>query len=251
MLISWKPIHDFLSNFYWHFLSHTVFEIFDFKVLKPWPLPLEVTWGQKYFHYSKAPTWLPTSLPLTLSSYLIPFLRYLTSKFSCFHLDHWRSPEVENILTIWKPIHDFRFWDIRLQVFRVRPWPLEVTQGQNNIHCLEAHTWLPIQLLLILSLYLIPFAWSSIITSIWIILLHMFMYFGPVAMLQKNKSINQSISYRFFRYSTSKFSGFDLDLQRSPDFKVWFGMCMSPVDWNKSVTHFCPSPKIKLSGLSQ
>ena len=37
-------------------LSRTVFEIFDFKVLgfdlDFWTL--EVTWGQKYFHYSKA-----------------------------------------------------------------------------------------------------------------------------------------------------------------------------------------------------
>ena len=32
-------------------LSHTVFEIFDFKVFRVWPWPLEVTWGQKYFHH--------------------------------------------------------------------------------------------------------------------------------------------------------------------------------------------------------
>ena len=100
--------HDFLSNFYWHFLSvlyrfwdirfqsfqaltwtfkghlrskifspfespymtsyptsidtfslsHTIFEIFDFKVFRVWPWPLEVTWGQKYFHHLKAHTWL-------------------------------------------------------------------------------------------------------------------------------------------------------------------------------------------------
>ena len=38
-------------------LSHTVFEIFDFKVFKVWPWPLEVTWGQKFFQHSKAQTW--------------------------------------------------------------------------------------------------------------------------------------------------------------------------------------------------
>ena len=40
-------------------LSHTVFEIFDFKVFRVWPWPSEVTWGQKYVHHSKAHTWLP------------------------------------------------------------------------------------------------------------------------------------------------------------------------------------------------
>ena len=48
-------------------LSHTVFEIFDFKVFRVWPWPLEITWGQKYFHYSKAHTWLSIYILLTLS----------------------------------------------------------------------------------------------------------------------------------------------------------------------------------------
>ena len=68
---------------------------------------------------------------LTHSLYLIPFLRYLTSKFLEFDLDFWRSPEVKNIFTVRKPIHDFlsdfywhflsisyRFWDIWLQSFQ-------------------------------------------------------------------------------------------------------------------------------------
>ena len=40
-------------------LSRTVFEIFDFKVFRVWPWPLEVIWGQKYLRHSKAHTWLP------------------------------------------------------------------------------------------------------------------------------------------------------------------------------------------------
>ena len=44
---------------------------------------------------------------LTLSLDLIPFLRYLTSKFSGFDIDLQRSLEVKNISTIRKPIHDF------------------------------------------------------------------------------------------------------------------------------------------------
>ena len=59
-------------------LSRTVFEIFDFKVFRvwPWPLTFGVTLGQKYFHHSKAHIWLSIQLLLTLSLYLVPFLRY-------------------------------------------------------------------------------------------------------------------------------------------------------------------------------
>ena len=59
-------------------LSRNVFEIFDFKVFRvwPWPLTFGVTLGQKYFHHSKAHIWLSIQLPLTLSLYLVPFLRY-------------------------------------------------------------------------------------------------------------------------------------------------------------------------------
>jgi len=54
-------------------LSCTDFEIIDFKVLRVEPWPLEVTWGQKYFHHSKTHTWLPILLLLTLFLYLVPF----------------------------------------------------------------------------------------------------------------------------------------------------------------------------------
>ena len=40
-------------------LSRTVFEIFNFKVFRVWPWPLEVTWGRKYLRHLKAHTWLP------------------------------------------------------------------------------------------------------------------------------------------------------------------------------------------------
>ena len=122
-------------------LSLSVFEIFDFKVFRvwPWPLTFGVTLGRKYFHHSKAHIWLSIQLPLTRSLYLVPFLRYSTSKFLGFDLDLC---------------------------------PLGVTWGQTYVHHLKAHIWLPIQLPLTFSLYLVPFS----------------------------------------RYSTSKFLGFDLDL---------------------------------------
>ena len=50
---------------------------------------LDVTWGRKYFHYSKAHTWLPIYFLLTLSLDLVPFSRYSTSKFQGFDLKLW------------------------------------------------------------------------------------------------------------------------------------------------------------------
>ena len=94
-------------------LSRTVFEIFDFKFLgfdlDLWPLG--VTWGQKYFHHSKAHICFPILLLLALSLYLVPFSRYSTSKFLGFDLDLW---------------------------------PLGVTRGQKYFNYLKAHIWLPL-----------------------------------------------------------------------------------------------------------
>ena len=58
-----KSIHDLISNFYWHFLSisYRFWDIWLQSILE-FDLdlrPLDTTWGQKYFHYSKAHTWLP------------------------------------------------------------------------------------------------------------------------------------------------------------------------------------------------
>ena len=122
-------------------LSCTVFEIFDFKVFRVWPSPLTFRGHQRseIFSTFESPymTFYLTSIDTFL--YRAPFSIHLTSKISVFGLDLW---------------------------------PLEVTSGQKYSHYLKAHTWLPIKLVLTLSLYLVLFS----------------------------------------RYPTSKFSGFDLDL---------------------------------------
>ena len=131
----WKPIHDFLSNFYLHFLSisyrflnirlqsfqgwtltfrghlrskifslfespyvtsyltsidtfslsHTVFEIFDFKVFRVRPWPLEVTWGKKIFFTIRKPIHdLLSNLHWHFLSISYRFLRYSTLKFALY-----------------------------------------------------------------------------------------------------------------------------------------------------------------------
>ena len=120
-------------------LSRTVFEIFDFKVFRvwPWPLTFRGHLRSKIFPLFESPYMTSYSTPID------------TFSPSC---------------TVFE-IFDFK-------VFRVWPWPLGVTWGQTYFHHLKAHIWLPIQLPMTLSLYIVPFS----------------------------------------RYSTSKVSGFDLDL---------------------------------------
>ena len=132
----------YLTSIHVFFLYRTVFEIFDFKVFRvwPWPLSFRAHPRSKIFSSIESPykTSYLTSID-TFSLYLVPFSRYSTSKFLGFDLDLW---------------------------------PLGVTWGQKYFIYSEAHIWLPILLLLTLSLYLVPFS----------------------------------------RYSTSKFLGFDSDL---------------------------------------
>ena len=95
-------------------LSRTVFEIFDFKVFRVWPWPLTFRGHPEVKNIFTI--WKPIydflfNFPLTLSLYLVPFLRYSTSKFLGFDLDLW---------------------------------PLGVTWGQTYFHHLKAHIWLPI-----------------------------------------------------------------------------------------------------------
>ena len=193
-------------------LSRTVFEIFDFEVFRVWPWPLtpKVIWGRKNLHHSKGHIWLPIWLLWTPSLYLIPFWRYSTSTFLEFDLDLWpleviwviwgqsnfitfEKPYMTSYLTymdtislsgkcsrasggtgLIEPTFQQKFWysTSKFLGFDLDLWPLEVIWGQKFLYYSKGHIWLPIWLLWTPSLYLVPFS----------------------------------------RYSTSKFSGFDLDL---------------------------------------
>ena len=123
-------------------LSRTVFEIFDFKILgfdlDLWPL--RVIWGQNNLYRSKAHIWLPIWLLWTTSLYLVPFLRYSTSKFLGFlpwpltpkghpgskQFIPFESPYMTSYLTSMDNISLSRtvFEIFDFKVFRIWPWPL-------------------------------------------------------------------------------------------------------------------------------
>ena len=77
---------------------------FPLSKISPWPLTFRGHLRSSFSYHSKAHTWLPILLPLTLSLHLVQFLRFLTSNFSRFDLQlltfrgHLRS----NILCHWK-----------------------------------------------------------------------------------------------------------------------------------------------------
>ena len=95
----------------WPFsLYRTVFEIFDYKIFRvwPWPLTFRGHLRSKIFLPFKSP-YITSYLTSIDTFYLVPFLKYLTSKFLGFDL-----------------------------------WPLEVTWGQKYFCHSNAHIWLPI-----------------------------------------------------------------------------------------------------------
>ena len=94
-------------------------------MLWPWSSTPESHLGSKFIrpydsHYILLPIWLLW----TTSLYLVPFLRYSTSKFPGFDLDLWL---------------------------------LKVIWSRKNLYHSKVHIWLPIWLLRKTSFYLVPF----------------------------------------------------------------------------------------------
>ena len=170
-----KPICDFLFDFYGHHLSLTVFEIFDFKVFKVWPLTPKGHLGSKNLYHSRAHIWLPIWLLWTIFLYLVPFSRYSTSKFLGFDLDLWPQKVIWGqknlyysrahiwftIWLLWTPslylVPFSRYSTSKFLGFDLDLWPQKVIWGQKNLYYSKAHIWLPIWLLWTPSLYLTVF----------------------------------------------------------------------------------------------
>ena len=173
-------------------LSHTVFEIFDFKVFRVWPWPLTCRGHLRSNIFSPFESPYMTSYLTLIDTFSLSRTVFEIFDFKVFGVWPWplsfrghlrsnicspfESPYMTSYLT---PMDTFSlscnvFEIFDFKVFRVWPWPLTfgVTLGQKYVHHSKAHICLLILLLLALSLHLVP----------------------------------------FLRYSTSKFLGFDLDL---------------------------------------
>ena len=159
-----KPIHDFLSNFHWHFLSIS-YRFRDIRLYKflgfdldLWPS--EVTWGQNiftlrrpihdflsnfYWHFfSLSRTVFYFEILRNVWPWPLTFIGHLESKvFSPFESPYMTSYLTSiDIFSLSRTV--FEIFDF--EVFRVWPWPLTFKDhlGSNIFHHSKAHTWLPI-----------------------------------------------------------------------------------------------------------
>ena len=136
-------LHYFLSNFYWHFLSRTVFEIFDFKVFVfwngPWPLTFRGHPRSKIF----SPFERMTFYLIAIDTFSLSRIVFEIFDFKMFGVWPWPltlrgHPRLKIFFSIRKLIQEFlsnfywnfrsithSFWGIRLQSF----WSLTLTYG--------------------------------------------------------------------------------------------------------------------------
>ena len=173
-------------------LSRTVFEIFDFKVFRVWPWPLTFRGQLRSNIFPPFERPYMTSYLILIDTFSLTRTVFEIFDFKVFRVWPWPSTfnghprskifqlfESSYMTSHSTPIDIFSLSRTVFEIFdfkgfRVWSWPLTFRGdlGQKYFHHSKAHIWLPIQLLLTLSLYIVPFS----------------------------------------RYSTSKFLGFDLDL---------------------------------------
>ena len=175
------------------FLSHTVFEIFDFKVFRVWPWPLTPKGHLRSIIFIPFESPYMTFYSTSMDNISLSRTVFEIFDFKVFRVWPWPlTPKwhlgSKNFITIRKPRYDFlfdfyghhlsisyRFRDIRLQSFQGLTLtfdPKRSSRVQKFFTISKANIWLPIWLLWTPSLYLVLFS----------------------------------------RYSTSKILGFDLDL---------------------------------------
>ena len=242
--IIWKPIYDFLFDFYGQHLSISYcFEIFDFKVFRVWPWPLtpEGHLGSKNvipFESLYMTSYLTSmdNIPLSRTVFeifdfevfrvwpwpLTPKDHLGTKNFIPFDTSYMTS-YLTSMDTISLSRTVFEIIDFKVLGFDLDLWPPKVIWGQTNLYHPKAHIWLPIWLLWTTSLYLVPFSRYS--TSK---LLGFDLDLWPLKVIWGQKKLYHLKAHiwlpiwllwtpslylvPFSRYSTSKFLGFDLDL---------------------------------------
>ena len=159
-----KPIHDLLSNFYWHFLSRAVFLIFDFDIFTVWPWPL--TFRGHLRSKICSPIESPYMISYLTSIDTLSLSRTVFEKFDFKNCRVWPWPltfkghQESNIFSPFESPYMtsyltsidtfslsrtvFEIFDWKFLGFDLDLWPLEVTWGQKYSHHSTAHTWLPI-----------------------------------------------------------------------------------------------------------
>ena len=224
-------------------LSRTVFEIFDFKVLRVWPWPLTPKGhlGSKNFISFESPymtSYLTSMDNISLSRTVFEIFDFkvfrvwpwpltpkghLGSKFSYHSKAHIWLP-IWLLWTTSRYLLPFsRYSTSKFLEFDLDLWPLKVIVGQKIVYHSKAHIRLPIWLLWTTSLYLVPISRYST---------YEFLGFDldlwPLKVIWGQKILYYSKAHiwlpiwllltpslylvPFSRYSTSKFLGFDLDL---------------------------------------
>ena len=145
-----KPIHDFLSNFYWHFLSRTVFEIFHFKIFKVWPWPLTFKGHHRSKIFSPFESLYMTSYLTSIDIFSLSRTVFEIFEFKVFRVWPWpltfrghqrskifspfESSYMISYLTYIDTFSLFRtvFEIFDFKVFRVWPWPLTFKGHQRS-----------------------------------------------------------------------------------------------------------------------
>ena len=168
--IIWKPVLNFLSNSFWHFLS--VFEIFDFKLFRP----LEEIWGNNFLTIRKL-----IHDFIDVFYLLFPLYRTIFEIFDFKHFKVWpwrlifrghmmskmftsfENPSMTSYLTSIdtfapsRTLHEIFYF----KYCWVWPWPF-TSKGHlrtNNFIPFESpYMWLPIRLLWTPSPHFVPFS---------------------------------------------------------------------------------------------
>ena len=173
-------------------LSRTVFEIFDFKVFRVWPWPLNPEGHLRAIKFTPFESLYMTSYLTSMDTISLSRTVFEIFDFKVFRVWPWPSTPKGHLgsnifIPFESPYLTFYFTSMTASLyllpfsrystskflgFDLDLWPLKVILGRHNLHRSKAHIWLPIWLLWTPSLYLLPFS----------------------------------------RYSTSKFLEFDLDL---------------------------------------
>ena len=163
IFVTRKPIHDFLSNFYWHFLSISYgFRYIRLQSVQGLTLTFDlwrslevenIFFIQKPIHdFLYNSYWHFLSISYRFRDIRIQSFQGLTLTFRGHQRSKIFSPFESPCMTSYLTSIDtcslsrtvFEIFDFKVSGFDLDLWPSKVTRGQKKFHYSKAHTWLPI-----------------------------------------------------------------------------------------------------------